>query len=277
MRSMFIRALLLALVALAAYPVIAEAILVAPHAVFIDHRSRTGQITLINNGTAPEEVDIAPRFGYPVTDSLGNISVPLYDTIPAGAHAATDWIRAFPRRVVVPPGGRQLVRLLATPPTDLADGEYWTRLVVTSRGQQVTLDSPDSTIRAGLTLEVRTIIAVTFRNGDVSTSVRITDLSAEATSDSLIVWLGVDRGGNAAYLGTAELRLVDANNRTVDTWSQQLAVYEPLRRRLAYPLDAPVAAGSVVRVRITTAREDLPSSVILPAAPADASVAVVRP
>ncbi len=60
-------------------PVLLEAILVAPHAVFMDHRSRTGQVFLVNTGDAPEEVDIDLRFGYPDADSNGTVFIRLID------------------------------------------------------------------------------------------------------------------------------------------------------------------------------------------------------
>ena len=108
-----------AMLVLSILPVVLSAVLVAPHAVFIDHRSRTGRITLANPGTEPEEIEIELKFGYPETDSAGNPYVKLIDEPPPGAPSAAGWIRAFPRRVRLEPGQRQVVRLLATPPHPL--------------------------------------------------------------------------------------------------------------------------------------------------------------
>lgn len=58
-----LKAVAMAAVAVALLPVISSAVLVAPHAVFIDHRTRTGQITLANSGTEAEEVQVELKFG----------------------------------------------------------------------------------------------------------------------------------------------------------------------------------------------------------------------
>jgi len=85
-------------------PVLADAILVSPHALFIRHEQGTGEMYLINQGDEAEEVDIAFQFGYPATDSLGGIGIRLIPDPPADAPSAADWLRAFPRRVRVEPG-----------------------------------------------------------------------------------------------------------------------------------------------------------------------------
>src|SRR5207247_1233214 len=95
----------------------AQGVMVAPHAVFIDHSQRSGSVLLYNPGTEPVEVTISTIFGYPTTDSAGGIKL---DTLPAdSAVSALAWIQAFPRRLTVGPRERQTVRLLARPPIEL--------------------------------------------------------------------------------------------------------------------------------------------------------------
>ena len=84
----------------------------------------------------PEEIDIAFAFGYPQSDSVGNVTVPFTDSVPAGEPGAVPWLRAFPRRLVLQPGQQQVVRILAQPPENLPDGEYWGRVMVASIGGQ---------------------------------------------------------------------------------------------------------------------------------------------
>ncbi|MGH7699642.1 MAG: hypothetical protein ACREMJ_03855, partial [Gemmatimonadales bacterium] len=84
----------------------AAAIVVAPHHVFIDHRTRSGVLYLYNPGDRPEEISIDLVFGYPASDSAGNVTIRFIEAPPADAPSAADWIRAFPRRAVVAPGQR---------------------------------------------------------------------------------------------------------------------------------------------------------------------------
>lgn len=267
----------LAVAALALAPLLSWAVLVAPHAVFIDSRSRTAQVHLINTDSMPEECSIELKFGYPDTDSAGNIFVRLIDD-PKGEQAqasAAGWIRAYPRTVVVQPGARQLVRLLAQPPSTLPDGEYWTRLIVTSRGAQVSGSGTDPLVRAGAELVVSTIISVTYRNGAVSTGVALNEFRAAVEHDSLVLRLGLARAGNAAYLGTARVLLRDAAGNVRGLWSTPIAVYYALNRRLALPLDGVLSPGSyVAQLDLTAQRDDIPQSSVLPAAPIRQTVAL---
>ncbi len=98
----------------------AQGVLVAPHAVYLDHRTRSGSLTLYNPGAEPVEIAVSFFFGYPVTDSLGHFSIATPDSVQAGMPSAADWIEAFPRRLTLAPLQRQTVRLLARPPQGLA-------------------------------------------------------------------------------------------------------------------------------------------------------------
>jgi hypothetical protein len=261
----------LAMAALTLGPLVSWAVLVAPHAVFIDARTRTGLVYLINTGTSAEEITVETRFGYPDTDSAGGIFVRMIDEPPAEAPSAAGWIRPFPRRVVVQPGERQVIRLLAQPPAGLPEGEYWTRLVVTSRGAQVAVQGSDSVVRAGISLIVSTIISVTYRNGQVQTGIRLDEFRADDGGDSLVAWVGLTRQGNAAYLGTTWIRLRDAAGRVVREWETPTAVYYSLHRRFAFPLDSVPPGAYTAQLEVSTARSDLPAANILRAAPVEQS------
>ncbi len=257
------------------WPIVMHAIVVAPTAVFIDHRVRTGEIHLANRGAAAEEVSIELRYGYPDGDSAGNVYIRFFDSLPADAQSAAQWVRAFPRRVVVPAGGQQLVRLLATPPADLPDGEYWSRIIVTARQAATPLQVGDSGVRAQINVEVRTIISLMYRKGEVHTGIVLNDFRAEVHGDSLVVWMDLARTGNAAYLGTALVSLYDLQSgSTQGQWDTQLAVYGSTRRRLAFPV-ASLGPGSYgVRLNLSTTRDDLPQASVLPADPIERTVYV---
>jgi hypothetical protein len=265
-------ALSCAAVALMLSPAFLRAVLVAPHAVFMDHRSRTGQVFLVNTSTEPEEVSIELKFGYPATDSTGTVFIRLIDQPDSTEPSAAAWIKAYPKRMVLAPGQRQVVRLLATPPAGLPDGEYWSRIIATSRGSKVAVVGADSGVSAGLSLELRTIISLTYRKGEVHTGVSVTDFRASREGDSLVVWFGAERQGNAAYLGTLGYRLLDAGQHVRGEWETPVAVYHSLARRYVFPLDSVPAGRYTVQMSLTTARSDLDQRNILPAAPVTRTV-----
>jgi len=275
-KKLLIRSVLIAL-ALSGLPTIVEGVLVAPHAVFIDHRTRTGQVHLLNTGSEPEEVEIDLQFGYPDTDPAGNIFVRLVEDPDSTAPSAAGWIRAFPRRLLLPPGGRQVVRLLASPPPDLPDGEYWSRLIVTSRGGHIALAGGDSAVSAGVTLELRTIISVTYRKGNVHTGITMSELDTRIVNDSLIAWLALERSGNGAYLGQVTFDIRDSRDSSWARFPTPIAVYYPLRRRFSFPL-AGVKPGSYsLQFTLNTDREDLDASKVLPADPIEQHIPIQVP
>jgi hypothetical protein len=261
-----LKAVATATVAVALYPVISSAVLVAPHAVFIDNRTRTGQISLANPGNDPEEVQIELKFGYPTTDSLGNPYVELIDEPGPDDRSAADWIRAYPTRVRLEPGQRQVVRLLARPPADLSDGEYWSRIIVTSQRVREAV-AADTGVRAGITFRQRTIISATYRNGNAHTRVELTGLRGTVEGDSLVTWIGLARSGNAAYLGSVHFEIVDEDDAVAQEWRIPVAVYHAINRRMAFPV-ADLDPGEYrVRFELSTMREDIRQDNVLPAPP----------
>lgn len=274
--SCVLRGVLAALVTTALWPVLADAVLVAPHALFLGDRHRTGEVYLVNQSSTAEEVELEFQFGYPEADSAGGMRVRLIPEPEAGAPSAAGWLRAFPRRLRLEAGQRQAVRIQATPPADLPNGEYWSRLIVTSRQERrPTLAGADSAVRAGVSFELRTITSVTYRNGPVQTGIRLDSLRGDLAADTLTAWLGLTRSGTAAYLGSVTFALLDARDRPVRQWpSGPIAVYYSLLRRYALPMDSVPPGSYRLRVTVSTKRDDLAPEQVLPADPIQATVVV---
>jgi hypothetical protein len=260
--------------ALVLVPAVIEAIFVSPTAVFIDDRTRSAQITIGNSGDSPEEASIELKFGFPDADSAGTPYIRFVEDPGPEFPSAAEWIRAFPQRVRLEPGTEQVVRLLARPPENLPDGEYWTRMIVTGRGATIPVTGGDSAVHVGVNLEIRLVTSVMFRKGRVSTGVEVRGLTAEAEGDSLAVWAHLARQGNAAYLGTADVELVTPRGLTLHTWSTPLAVHVGMRRRFAFPLERIEPGDYKVRFRLRAVRPDLPAERVLPAPTVTDSVAV---
>jgi hypothetical protein len=261
------RLLVAAVVLLAARPVTAA--MVAPHALFLDHRTRSSVLYVHNPDDVPVEVEIDLVFGYPADDGQGGVRVDLQETPPPGEPSCSGWVRALPRRMALGPNERQAVRLLARPPAGLPDGEYWSRVVVTSReaASPTPLDGAGA-VHVGLSLATRTILSLNYRKGPVRTGLDLRRLRAALAPDTLTVRLDLKRLGDAAWLGAADLVLLDAGDQELQRWQQAVAVYHTLSRVLTLPLDRRLPPGSYrLAVRLSTEREDLPPEGILPCEP----------
>ncbi len=265
--------------ALGSVSLAAQGVMVAPHAVYIDHRLRSGSVLLYNPGTERVEVTISTIFGYPTTDSSGAIKL---DTLVRdSAVSALDWIQAFPRRLTVGPRERQTVRLLPRPPAGLADGEYWLRLVIAAQAGRVPISGVSDTtaIQVGLTLEVRTIIGVNYRKGPVTTGVALSNVRAQVVGDSLITRSRLERRGNAAFVGTVRATLLDSAGAIRSSFTSPIGVYTTMEPRIGTPLAPPgLPRGRYwLRYEVVAEREDLDPTVVLKASAVRDSVQLVIP
>lgn len=258
-----------------------QGVLVAPHAVVIDHRTRSGSLNLYNPGDTPAEVTLSTFFGYPVTDSAGEFELRTVERPEATMPSAAGWIQAFPKRMLLGPKERQTVRLLARPPARLEDGEYWARLIVAAKGGTVPVSGVDTSsgVTVGLNLEVRTVLPLQYRKGNVAASARLTALAARIEGDSLAVRMRLERQGTAAFIGTVRGTLSDSSGGTVAAFSSPVAVYYEVEPRFTVPLPGGrLPPGRyLLRTEVAAERDDLAPETILPARPVRDSVEVRLP
>jgi P pilus assembly chaperone PapD len=247
-----------ALLALSAPPL--QAVTVSPTAVYISSRSPSALLTLINTGTRPEEIELSLGFGYPVSDTAGVLRVDIVDVAPGGEPSLTSYLRVFPRRLVLQPGQRQVVRVMVTMPAAAADGEYWGRVLVKSRGGEPPIEQNQGDVRMQLSLETTFATAVFFHKGEVTTGVTVPSAAARRAGDSVQFTIDLKREGNGAFLGRVRAELVSASGATVAEVEDVVAVYRSLRRRFLLRTASPLPAGAyTVRYLVDTERPDLPS------------------
>lgn len=257
----------------------ARAVLVSPLAIFVDGQARTTEVTLANSGAAPEEVTIDVRYGFPTTDPLTETMVtPTFapESVSASAPSAARFVRVFPRRVVLQPGQTQLVRIFASPPPGLADGEYWARFMATSK--QLPDTAKKEIDQVGITFAIVTSIPIWYRKGAVKTSIAIDSLVASATRDTLDARTVLARAGNASWLGTATFTLADAKGRTVREWPVMTAIFPAqYKRRFRWSLEGVPSGAYTLNASLKATRADLRPQDILPAVDVTRSVPVVVP
>lgn len=267
------------LIVLAALAGSAAAVAINPIALYIDGRTRSGALTLYNDGALPEEIQIDFAFGYPRSDSTGRVGVALSDTAPTGEPSAAAWLTAFPRRLVLQPGQRQAVRLLVEPPPGTPDGEYWARVLVKSRGGQPPIEQQNEAgVRVQVDLETIVAVPLSYRQGQVRTGVAVQQAVAALRGDSVAATIDLERTGNAAYLGLMRAELLDGRGRVVAAQEEYVGVYRELRRMLHLAVPEAAADGPLrVRFRLEARRDDLPPGGPLPADDVAHTVDVTRP
>ncbi|MCP4583842.1 MAG: hypothetical protein GY839_19705 [candidate division Zixibacteria bacterium] len=214
-------------------------VLVAPTSVILSENDRTGRLTVQNPSDAPKEVSVQFGFGIPQADSLGKVKLRLQDTAEVNhPRSAMNWIRAFPRRVVLAPSATQVIRFVANPPKDLPDGEYWARIVVRSQDSQAQL--PDAgnmeNITTRLNMVMQTAIVLKYRTGNLIAKLGIIDTEIERTDSLVMISIDMENQGNVSYVGVLNCNLYDANNVEVTHRNINIAVYDDIKRRVDLPI-----------------------------------------
>lgn len=259
---------------------IAAGVIVAPSVIVIDEKSKTGRMNLQNPSNTPKEVAIDFSYGIPESDSLGNVNIFLSDSGVTDPQSALGWIRAFPRKLIIPPNGSQVVRFIAKPPKDLKDGEYWVRVVVES--QEGTTSIPVATdneqITTKLNMIMRTAIMLKYRTGDLLASVELKDTYANVSENSVDVFVDLKNTGNVSYIGILECQLLDADKKLISSNNLQLALYKDLLRRISLPIvDGNFKKPYSVAVSITNkGRKDIPSDEMVFGNEISASISLVE-
>lgn len=242
------RAAMLALVGLVPLaPASVWAVKVAPQVVVIGARDRGAELTLVNPGERPVEVDVQVLFGYETADAEGTVET-TYPTGPS-PRSVVDWVRVWPRRVRLAAGQQQSVRLLVKAPTDVKDFEGWGRIQVREQGDAPTptAGGKDVQLQLGVTTQQRVPLFV--RRGNPRADVKLdgAQLRQVGTADKpeLEVRYRVDVSGGAAFVGEAVAR-VTAGESVLGEATKTLAVFDPGVRVIRVPFVKPPAKGDVV-------------------------------
>ena len=253
-------------------------VLVAPTVIFINDRGRTGRMEVQNPTAQPREVSIHFAYGLPTSDSLGNVSVVLQDSGIIDPRSAVEWVKAFPRKLVIPPGATQVVRLVANPPASIPDGEYWARIVVRSAEGETTIPvaTAEGAITTKLNMIMQTAIMLKYRKGAVNTKIELKGAHAITTDSTVEVTVDLSSTGSASYVGTLSCRLLDADKRVLTQQRCDLAVYRELKRRVDIPIRNLVGKQPYrVDVSVSTdGRSDIAQEDIIPGNRLQYSVAV---
>lgn len=131
------------------------------------------------------------------------------------------YLRIFPRRVTLPPGESQIVRLQYRKPADLADGEYRSHLYFRAEKEIAPLGmkvaGADSTnLSVSITPIFGISIPIIIRNGNPNLDVKLTDVKLTVQNDSVYnLGLSINRVGNMSAYGNLKAEYVPDKGQTI--------------------------------------------------------------
>lgn len=230
--------LVLCYLAIGPFPALAQ-IHIAPVALFLDDHQPTGRFVVYNTSPKPQSVSVDLVYGFPEMNEEGEPYLKTFEKAPDGAPSAADWIRFYPRYLILPPNQQQVIRFSARPPADLSPGEYWARPRISVSKVPVMEPSGEEGIFLNVNLVKRTFLSLNYRHQQVRTGLYIADLAASVINENgqrkLQLWADLKRLGNAAYLG--EIRIgVYKGDKEIRFTKNKIAIYNDQRRRFTIDL-----------------------------------------
>ncbi|MCB9989683.1 MAG: molecular chaperone [Rhodospirillales bacterium] len=256
-RSMYLRGLaaFLFVVIVAGAAMDAHAIRISMKRVVFTDKNRSEVITIINN-TAEEQVYRLEWRRMRMTEDKSLKAVEKDD--PADdIKWADDMIRFAPRRVTVPAGATQQIRLLLRKPKDLAPGEYRSHLWIMTESvpENFKADPMDMKEKQAIKLAMLPGISmpVFVRTGDLKASVSFSDVSAKATAEGAEVNFTLNRTGNRSTYGDLDFVCIGGGEEIVAHQVRGIAIYTDVERRIMkFKVEYPEASkGSCSKMHVT--------------------------
>ena len=204
----------------------AHAVRVSLKRVVFDGSKRSEILTIINNTAKPQTYRLGWRkYRMDTGKSLRAVK--------EGEDAsdilwAEKMVRYAPRRVTVPPGGSQQIRLLFRRPADLQEAEYRAHLWIVSETQpdSFTVDEATGQNQAvKLNVQPAISLPIFVRNGNLTAKSSITDAKLTRASGGLKAAFRLSREGNRSIYGDFEFLCTDQGKEIVLHQLRGIAVY----------------------------------------------------
>ena len=242
----------------------AQALRISMKRIIFEGPKRSDIISIINN-TAQEQTYRLGLKHYRMDAERSLVKLEGPDD-PAGADIrwADEMIRYAPRRVTVPPGGSQQIRLLLRRPRDLADGEYRSHLWIITETDAEAFEA-NKPANAGaqsfrLAMTPASTLPILVRSGQMNIKSSITNAKvSDVGGGKHKVSFTVNREGNRSLYG--DLRVIcTGSGEYVASNKRGIAVYTELtKREFSYEYDVPAdqaAACRSVRIEYLADKDD---------------------
>jgi hypothetical protein len=211
---------------------------VYPQTLFINSPNRSVAITVSNPTELRQEIWVDFRYGYPLVNDSGKFYINYMDEPPGQEPSAVPWLTSFPQRFVLEARESQVVRVMVQLPVGITPGEYWSRVVISSKQRTATPpQTPGPNVRMRMEFISQVDIPLQVRTGSVTTGLKVMGITSVVDSGMLKMGLDLTRFGNASFWGTMHLVLRDEGGRVMQTHDQHIAVF----RDLVYPVTMEVA------------------------------------
>lgn len=151
---------------------------------------------------------------------------------------ADKYLRIFPRKVNLPPGESQVLKLQFRKPLGMKDGEYRSHLYFRADKNVSPLgmkdqDSDSTHLKIQLTPIFGISIPVIIRTGQLDLSLKLSDTNLTAVNDSIYYLnLSINRSGEESSYGSLKIDFIPNKGKTVEVGlSNGVGIYTELDKR----------------------------------------------
>jgi hypothetical protein len=207
-------------------------LMIMPKRLVFDGSQRSQEINLINTGSNPSTYAIS-IIQYKMTES-GNFEEV---TEPGeGQRFATDFLRYYPRRVVLGPNEAQTVRIQLTKTGNLEQGEYRSHIYFRAVEKQTALGEEDQNEAEGISINIKTVfgisIPVIIREGASTTAIELSGLELNRDPEIPLLSMVINRTGNMSVYGELHVEHISPEGLKTEIGKVRgLAVYTPNTKR----------------------------------------------
>ncbi len=244
-------------------------VIISPYIVYTDAGNRYGSMIVQNESTEIYEISISFVFGYPISDSVGTVSMKYINEPSPELPSIVDWIRAFPKKFVLNPKQRQIVRMSVRPPAGIKDGTYWARIVTSAVPQSTSIDTVNKGVTAKIKFVLNQVTSIFYRTNNVETGIKINDVKVLKDTNKITLRTSVERTNNSPFIGDVAYTLTDSLGNVVKEGKEYVAVYFDLIKNLTFEFDKEIEPGRYkAEIKfISNEKEDIPESKLKPLPP----------
>ena len=207
-------------------------LMIMPKRLVFEGTERSQEINLANTGSDTAVYAIS-FINYKMTES-GNFEQ--VEEPEEGQRFATDFLRYFPRRVVLAPNEAQTVRIQLTRSGNLEQGEYRSHVYFRAVEEQTALGSEEAEESEGISINIKTVfgisIPVIIREGQSTTAINLTDVSLNTEGENPKLSLVINRSGNMSVYGNLTVEHIAPDGKTTEVGLVKgVSVYTPNTKR----------------------------------------------
>jgi hypothetical protein len=236
-------------------------VIISPYIVYIDPQDRFGSYIVQNESNEEYEISISFIFGFPVSDSTGQGSMKYMEDVPDSMPALNNWIRAFPRKFILPPKQRQIIRMTVRPPDTLKPGTYWTRIVTSAVPKAVDVGTDSAGISAKVNFVLNQVTTALYRIEPAETGVELADFQVKSDTSTVSLFATLNRTGNTPFYGDVSIKFYTADSVLIDQKEEFVSLFYNSIKRFDIPTDTLNSGKYWAELSIEhNEKEDIPDS-----------------